>query len=349
LSDIYVNMSAGAGGDGTTNGEGTGGTNAYDTLADAESALPATFTEDVTIHFDAGTGNFADTTGLTLNGYDPSTFFLTVRANTTTFTGENQWRGEKYDTGKARIEVAGSICVAVYAGNTRLRGFQIKNTRTGGTGAQRGIASLANFNDFIVDSLIIWNLNATTNATNEGVEFNLTHNDCVVVNTTVYDFTNAAGILFRGGAVYNNTVDNCDYGFQGAGGTTLAKNNLAFGNITGGYTTFGFDTTNSSNNAYSNGTAMGANAVDISAVTSGELFTDYADNIYRLGGTDASPVEAAGEDLNPDSDGNYDVIEDCLGNAQDVTNPSCGAFAKEVAVGGGIEILRRRYDMRRAA
>lgn len=328
-----------AGGTGEDNTEGSGGTNARPSLSSFlanETSGPDTTSDAWFINLSSGDTNTADTAGANVAG------FITTAANDMTFqpdTGQEHagvWNGNVY-----RLVVNGNVALNINDDNITFIKIQVENNRSG-TGLSRGIIALGANSGIRLISPIVRMTSNTTNSGSHGVQFdNSSMTGCGIVNPIVYDFTTGVGIRLRSNTslsnfVYNGTVNNCNYNYQGAGGNSLNKNCLSKNAITSDwFSNTGYDATNSSNNAGEDttGNIPGGNSVSITGVTDAQLWSNAANDDFALDGTDTSSIDAAGEDLIPDSDGLYNVTEDAAGNARNASIPSCGA--RELAVVGG--------------
>lgn len=327
MTTRYVNTASTAGGDGTTN-DTSGANRAYATLAEAETALQATLSENMEI-LCAGATADARTT---FDGWVPGSFRIYIKGNTGDSAGAH---AGIWDTGKYRISAASGTLptLEIVEDNVTVQRIQLQSTHVDGSAIGRfGTVGLA----FQAQALVLKGP-GTTSASIGASLADTSNTNTKIKDSIAYDWV--IGIYVRqesAGAgdsfIVNCTAHSCSQGIRGQDNTSAAAyiqaiNNLAFGNTTDWVdTNSGFDQTNSVNNAFGNsGTACpGSSDIDLSTYANGDIFVDAANDDFHLNSSGSAYSLLDNNGVGPSSNSEVSTT-DIDGDTRSGTTTSVGA------------------------
>ena len=290
----YVNNSTTTSGDGTTNAEGAGGSNAYISLSAWEAAEQAdlvTATDTHTVHCSQGTSgsslvdNACDINGWTCN----TSYFVTVRGHDSSSPDQTNAGYGRNTTG---IFDAANYFTIDNATFNRLilteASLVIENMQfyvaSGGT--RRCITTNS---AFALDITIRGNIfhSVSASGSNLGIHFDNGGTGVhQIYNNTFNGFTQAAIYVDhpRDVLIYNNTIYDCGVGIQAAAnqtGNLTVKNNAIFNSGTADFTDAGSGTHTLDYNATDYPTdggfdeIRGANGIDLDDDAGGEWVASF--------------------------------------------------------------------------
>jgi hypothetical protein len=227
MTDLYVNTDTGNNSwDGTSATYVSGTTGPKATLAGAEAVLPATFTDDITIHC---TGATADTAAVGISG-------MTIGAPYRLYIVGDATSGI-WDETKYHLVVTGSIGIDCTENYVDVSQLQIKII----AGATTGLAAIkftnqtASDNAHVIDRCILWGTSDGTQGSFRGVTDFDVDTILMIRNSTIYGFkanVDGHGVYVSGEVgVENCTIQDCTRGLVCGSGTLTATNCAVFNNV----------------------------------------------------------------------------------------------------------------------
>lgn len=320
MTTRYINTASTPGGNGTTN-DTVGANRAYAGIAEWEAAEQVVLADDHEVWCEGATTD----TAVTIDGWTPGSFKITVRGNTTT----NGKHAGIYSNTKYRIEAAAGTTGLIQAleEKTVVRDFILYNTGTGNSTFGAGPTG---------EAVEVLNMVVRGGVTGTGIGIamqDINNLRVRVKNCIVYDH-GAEGIYVRQNAagtgdalIINNTVVDCGTGIRARAASTYiqAWNNLSFSN-TSDWVDGGFDIANSEHNAFGNTGAAcpGATDIDLSTYVDADVYLDPVNDNFHLASAGSAYSLLDNDGVGPSS--NADVpVDDIDGDARSGTTTSVGA------------------------
>jgi len=348
----YVNNSVAGSGDGTTNGEGSGGTNAYIDLATWEAAEQTnlvTATDTHTVHCSMGSTTSTLDDGCTIVGWTCSaTYFVTVRGHDADSPDQTNSGSGRNTTGLLdqvnyfTVNNGSFTQIELREASIVIENLQIVSSRSGGS--NRGITTNSAFTNEPVIRGNIFTETAGTSGTGIYLDNIFSSSTAHIYNNVFYGFNRAALFLDTAGAVniYNNTMYDCDEALEIASsqsGTVTCKNNAMVNSGTtdmsdAGSATLDFDYNATDDPASGTGDPRGTNGQDFNDDTAlwDAAFTARGSSDFRIAST-ASLLYGTG--ISNASDANVPTT-DILGELRTVWDIGAFAFA---AAGSAVPTL----------
>jgi len=338
----FIRTSADSGGTGANNTD-SGGTHAYDSLANAiigEDGVDHSG-NDLILICSVGSGSAADTSIAYFNNANWSTppDSITVQSA--------DGISATYDTAKYRLEGASGYSATLrYAVSTdfTVEDLQVSVTGSGSTASGIWFIPVATSIGIIRRNIVKQGSAAHNRFGIRVSSIETSGEECDIVNNVVYDFTNGStgiGILdnhtFLGGtiAIYNNTIDSCQTNLSsgsnsGGAGVIRIFNNCLTNGVGVDYSENSYAGRTTDNNVTSDATGPDSAHID-KTIT-------YADAGGKDFQTSDSDIVGLGTDLS--ADGTYafdiDLLSVSRGGVFDI-----GAFQDVSAAGGDLLLTNR--------
>ena len=289
-----------------------------------------TLVADNTVMQAAAYADGVDTAQVTISGWDtgPSNYIRIFTPVSASEVGVSQRHDGTWGTGYRMDPSTDGSVLGIIEEYTRIEGIAVYTQGVNYHGI-RSFITVPNPGEIWVSHCLV---RGTPDESRWGIELGWI--DTIKIwNNIVYDFTgtnpllafNSIGIYVHNDGtkyIYNNTVLNSNFGFAeaGAGGTQIAKNNVAINNLDNWSGTWDGASTN---NASSSGDAPGSNPISLSSSNVTDYFVSATDFHIAGNATNAGELLGGGTDLSTDL--NLPVSMDIDSNARDSVQPDVGA------------------------